>query len=163
MALPVTARRGKLAKSTPSMLSNIVPIRVAVEPGTTVRDTITAVGDTLRGAVIHQRGRFEDLNAHSGYRGPSVNILPVLDNISFGPARGTMNILSTGPIDDLSIIVHGLDAGTTASPRNLGPESSSKPTPPSTAPRSWRSTWTGSSGSSPMWPPAPIPASPPCQ
>ncbi len=41
VALPVTARRGKLAKSTPSMLSNIVPIRVAVEPGTTVRDTIT--------------------------------------------------------------------------------------------------------------------------
>ena len=115
VALPVTARRGKLAKSTPSMLSNIAPIRVAVEPGTTVRDTITAVGDTLRGAVIHQRGRFEDLNAHSGYRGPSVNILPVLDNISFGPARGTMNILSTGPIDDLSIIVHGLDAGTTSS------------------------------------------------
>ncbi|WCI08357.1 condensation domain-containing protein [Arthrobacter sp. OVS8] len=114
VALPVTARRGKLAKSTPSMLSNIVPIRVAVEPGTTVRDTVTAVGDTLRGAVIHQRGRFEDLNAHSGYRGPSVNILPVLDDISFGPARGTMNILSTGPIDDLSIIVHGLDAGSAA-------------------------------------------------
>ena len=114
VALPVTARRGKLAKSTPSMLSNIVPIRMAVEPGATVRDTITAMGATLRGAVIHQRGRFEDLNAHSGYRGPSVNILPVLDDISFGPARGTMNILSTGPIDDLSIIIHGLDAGSSA-------------------------------------------------
>ena len=111
VALPVTARRGKLAKSTPSMLSNIVPIRMAVEPGATVRDTISAMGATLRGAVIHQRGRFEDLNAHSGYRGPSVNILPVLDDISFGPARGTMNILSTGPIDDLSIIIHGLGAG----------------------------------------------------
>ena len=114
VALPVTARRGKLAKSTPSMLSNIVPIRMAVEPGATVRDTITATGATLRGAVVHQRGRFEDLNAHSGYRGPSVNILPVLDDISFGAARGTVNILSTGPIDDLSIIVHGLDAGSAA-------------------------------------------------
>ena len=40
-----------------------------------------------------------------------MNILPVLDDISFGPARGTMNILSTGPVDDLSIIIHGLDAG----------------------------------------------------
>ena len=111
VALPVTARRGKLAKSTPSMLSNIVPIRMAVDPGATVRDTVSAMGATLRGAVIHQRGRFEDLNAHSGYRGPSVNILPALDDISFGPASGTMNILSTGPIDDLSIIIHGLDAG----------------------------------------------------
>jgi amino acid adenylation domain-containing protein len=114
VALPVTARRGKLAKSTPSMLSNIVPVRTAVEPGATVRDTITAMSAALRGAVIHQRGRFEDLNAHSGYRGPSVNILPVLDDISFGTARGTMNILSTGPIDDLSIIIHGLDAGSAA-------------------------------------------------
>ncbi|MGP4031718.1 amino acid adenylation domain-containing protein [Pseudarthrobacter sp. 1C304] len=111
VALPVTARRGKLAKSTPSMLSNVVPVRIAVDPGTTVRDTISAMGATLRAAVIHQRGRFEDRNAHSGYRGPSVNILPVLDDISFGPARGTMNILSTGPIDDLSIIIHGLGAG----------------------------------------------------
>ncbi|MDJ0352672.1 non-ribosomal peptide synthetase [Pseudarthrobacter sp. PH31-O2] len=111
VALPVTARRGQLAKSTPSMLSNILPIRIGVEPGATVRDTVSAMGATLRGALIHQRARFEDLNAQSGYRGPSVNILPVLENISFGPARGTMNILSTGPIDDLSIIIHGLAGG----------------------------------------------------
>ncbi|MCB5292073.1 non-ribosomal peptide synthetase [Arthrobacter sp. SO3] len=114
VALPVTARRGRLAKSTPSMLSNILPIRIGVEPGATVRDTIGTMGATLRGAVIHQRARFEDLNAQSGYRGPSVNILPVLDDIRFGPARGRMNILSTGPIDDLSIIIHGLGGGSTS-------------------------------------------------
>ena len=44
VALPVTARRGKLAKSTPSMLSNIVPVRLAVDPGATVRETVAAVG-----------------------------------------------------------------------------------------------------------------------
>ncbi|CAN7485074.1 amino acid adenylation domain-containing protein [Arthrobacter sp. LjRoot14] len=111
LALPVTARRGKLAKSTPSMLSNIVPIRMGIAPGASVGETITAMGAKLRGALIHQRFRYENLAAQSGYVGPSVNILPALDAISFGPARGTMNILSTGPIDDLSIIVHGLGQG----------------------------------------------------
>ena len=114
VALPVTARRGKLAKSTPSMLSNILPIRTSLDPGATIRDTVTAVGATLRGALIHQRFRYEDLSAQGGYLGPSVNILPVLEDISFGSARGTMNILSTGPIDDLSIVIHGLDAGAAA-------------------------------------------------
>ncbi|MET4093900.1 amino acid adenylation domain-containing protein [Arthrobacter sp. UYCu712] len=113
VALPVTARRGQLAKSTPSMLSNILPIRTVLAPGATVRETVSTVGTTLRGALIHQRFRYEDLSTQTGYLGPSLNILPVLDDISFGPARGTMNILSTGPVDDLSIIIHGLgSAGT---------------------------------------------------
>ncbi|TDT85825.1 amino acid adenylation domain-containing protein [Arthrobacter sp. AG258] len=111
VALPVTARRGHLAKSTPSMLSNIVPIRLTVNPAATVADTVAAVGRSLRGALVHQRFRYEDLAAGGGYLGPSVNILPVLDDISFGAAKGTMNILSTGPVDDLSIVVHGLGAG----------------------------------------------------
>lgn len=111
VALPVTARRGNLAKSTPSMLSNIVPVRLAVDPGATVQDTAAAVGRNLRNALVHQRFRYEDLPTQGGYLGPSVNILPVLDGIAFGPAQGTVNILSTGPVDDLSIVVHGLGAG----------------------------------------------------
>lgn len=111
VALPVTARRGHLAKSTPSMLSNIVPVKLTVDPGETITATAAAVGRSLRGALVHQRFRYEDLDTGGGYLGPSVNILPVLDAISFGEARGAMNILSTGPVDDLSIVVHGLGAG----------------------------------------------------
>jgi amino acid adenylation domain-containing protein len=111
VALPVTARRGQLAKNTPSMLSNILPVRASLVPGATVRDTVREMGDNLRGALVHQRFRYEDLSTQTGYLGPSVNILPGLDDIRFGTARGTMNILSTGPIDDLSIVIHGLGAG----------------------------------------------------
>ncbi len=120
VALPVTARRGQLAKSTPSMLSNILPIRTVLDPGATVRETVSAVGTTLRGALIHQRFRYEDLSTQTGYLGPSLNILPVLDDISFGPAHGTMNILSTGPVDDLSIIIHGLGSGTAGGTGSAG-------------------------------------------
>lgn len=108
LALPVTARRGKLAKSTASMLSNIVPIRLDINPGATVQDMVATTGGKLRGALIHQRTRYESMTGQGSYLGPSVNILPVLDDIAFGEATGTMHILSTGPIDDLSVIVHGL-------------------------------------------------------
>ena len=119
VALPVTARRGKLAKSTPSMLSNVLPLRLAVDPSSTVKDATAAMGTKLRGALIHQRHRFEDRDVQAGYFGPSVNILPVLEGIHFGSARGTMHILSTGPIDDLSIVVHGLDGGSSGAPATV--------------------------------------------
>lgn len=119
IALPVTARRGKLAKSTPSMLSNVLPLRLTVDPSSTVEDATAAMGTKLRGALIHQRHRFEDRDVQAGYLGPSVNILPVLEGVRFGSARGTMHILSTGPIDDLSIVVHGLGGGSSGAPATV--------------------------------------------
>ncbi|MDJ0314395.1 non-ribosomal peptide synthetase [Arthrobacter sp. H35-D1] len=111
VALPVTARRGALAKSVPSMLSNIVPVRLEVSPEDTVRDTIVNAGRAVRNAMIHQRFRSEGLATRPGYIGPSINILPIVDGINFGPSTGCMNILSTGPIDDLSMVIHGLQPG----------------------------------------------------
>ncbi|WP_269045186.1 non-ribosomal peptide synthetase [Paenarthrobacter sp. Z7-10] len=117
VGLPVTARRGALAKSVPSMLSNIFPVRLRISPEKTVEETVAAMGGALRNALIHQRFRYESLNPASSYVGPSVNILPVLDDLRFGPANGTMNVLSTGPIDDLSIVIHGLNSvGSPAEP-----------------------------------------------
>ncbi|PYI65156.1 non-ribosomal peptide synthetase [Arthrobacter livingstonensis] len=111
LALPVTARRGAVAKSVPSMLSNIVPVRFEVSPEETLQGTIVNAGGSLRNALIHQRFRHGGLNARPGYIGPSINILPIVDGINFGPSNATMNILSTGPIDDLSIVIHGLQPG----------------------------------------------------
>lgn len=111
LALPVTARRGALAKSVPSMLSNIVPVRIRLKPHDTIEGTVMKTGGALRNALIHQRFRQEDLSGRPSYIGPSVNILPIIDDINFGASAGTMNVLSTGPIDDLSIIIHGLQHG----------------------------------------------------
>ncbi|WP_054010856.1 non-ribosomal peptide synthetase [Arthrobacter sp. ERGS1:01] len=118
LALPVTARRGALAKSVPSMLSNVVPIRLDLTPEDTLSDTAMNAGGALRNALIHQRFRQEDLAARPGYMGPSVNILPIVDGLNFGASPGTMNVLSTGPIDDLSIVVHGLAQGRTTRDAN---------------------------------------------
>ncbi|POH73591.1 non-ribosomal peptide synthetase [Arthrobacter glacialis] len=118
LALPVTARRGALAKSVPSMLSNIVPVRIHLKPHDTIEGTVMKAGGALRNALIHQRFRQEDLAGRPSYIGPSVNILPIIDDINFGTSAGTMHVLSTGPIDDLSIIIHGLQHGHNAGKEN---------------------------------------------
>ncbi|ASN39483.1 non-ribosomal peptide synthetase [Arthrobacter sp. 7749] len=112
LSLPVTARRGALAKSVPSMMSNVVPVRMKVSPEATVQNTVANAAAALRNSLIHQQFRLESLHSRTSYSGPSVNILPVIEKIAFGSASGSMNILSTGPIDDLSIVIHGLQPST---------------------------------------------------
>ncbi|MGO2751280.1 MAG: amino acid adenylation domain-containing protein [Pseudoclavibacter sp.] len=108
LGLPVTARRGKVAKTTPSMLSSILPLRVEVAPGQSLSQVIASAGDAVRGAVAHQQFRVEEVAQTHALAGPSVNLLPVIDELIFGRARGTVNILSTGPVHDLSIVISGL-------------------------------------------------------
>ncbi|WIB26578.1 non-ribosomal peptide synthetase [Curtobacterium sp. MCSS17_015] len=110
LGLPVTARRGRVAKTTPSMLSNILPLRIDVPATATVADVIAHAGDVVRGAVGHQRFRVESLDGAPRHAGPSVNLLPVIEAIRFGTAVGEVNILSTGPVHDLSIVLSGLSS-----------------------------------------------------
>ncbi|WP_271985224.1 non-ribosomal peptide synthetase [Pseudoclavibacter terrae] len=108
LGLPVTARRGKVAKTTPSMLSSILPLRVDVAPGLSLSEVIANAGNAVRGAVAHQQFRVEEVAQTHTLAGPSVNLLPVIDELVFGRARGTVNILSTGPVHDLSVVISGL-------------------------------------------------------
>ncbi len=110
LGLPVTARRGKVSKSTPSMLSNILPLRIEVSGSESVSDTIAHAGDVIRGVVKHQRFRIEDLPGTPSQAGPSVNLLPVIDQLRLGPATGEVRILSTGPVHDLSVVISGLQS-----------------------------------------------------
>lgn len=112
LGLPVTARRGRVAKSTPSMLSSILPLRVDVDvdASATVAETVARAGDVIRGVVAHQRFRIEDLPGAPSQAGPSVNLLPVIDALTLGSATGEVRILSTGPVHDLSVVVSGLES-----------------------------------------------------
>lgn len=111
LGLPVTARRGKVAKTTPSMLSSILPLGIDVAPQWSLAEVVANAGDVVRGAVGHQQFRVEDVAETAALAGPSVNLLPVIDALVFGRARGTVNILSTGPVHDLSIVISGVTSG----------------------------------------------------
>lgn len=113
IGLPVTARRGKIAKTTPSMLSSILPLRVRVRPSDTLADVVSRSGDAVRAAAGHQRFRLEQIDGAPTYPGPSVNLLPVIDDLRLGAARGTVHVLSTGPVRDLSIILSDLRSDAT--------------------------------------------------
>ena len=114
LGLPVTARRGRVAKSTPSMLSNILPLRVEITAGDEITDVVERVGETVRNAVRHQRFRVETLPDAPAMAGPSVNMLPVVDDLNFGGVTGRVHILSTGPVHDLSIILSGVQSDAAA-------------------------------------------------
>lgn len=108
VGLPVTARRGRIAKSIPSMLSNILPLRLKVSPGQSIEDTVLRAGKTVRNAVRHQRFRLEELPQTPSMSGTSVNFLPVSEDLEFGRASARVNILATGPVHDLSVVLSGL-------------------------------------------------------
>lgn len=110
LGLPVTARRGRIAKSTPSMLSAILPLRLQITPGTEVNDLVRHAGDQVRRVVTHQRFPLENLQETAPAAGPSVNLLPVVDDLQFGKVTGQVHILTTGPVRDLSIVLSGVES-----------------------------------------------------
>ncbi|GAA1663577.1 hypothetical protein GCM10010977_02300 [Citricoccus zhacaiensis] len=108
VGLPVTARRGRIAKSTPSMLSSILPLPVDATPGTTVGSLMASTAETLRGTVAHQQFHPGRLSGAPGHAGPSVNLLPLVEDLRLGAATGSVHVLSTGPVHDLSFVISGL-------------------------------------------------------
>ncbi|MFJ6246924.1 MULTISPECIES: amino acid adenylation domain-containing protein [unclassified Streptomyces] len=117
VALPVTGRTTRLARSTPGMLSNVVPLRLRVRPeeplGALVRSAAAAVKHGLR----HQLTRYEELCREAGAVDGSRRLAaPVLNIMGFHAeltvcGRPTLNHnVSNGPVDDLAVAVLDLGA-----------------------------------------------------
>ncbi|MFF1463347.1 condensation domain-containing protein [Streptomyces sp. NPDC058330] len=114
LGFPVSARPTFLTQVIPGLRSNLVPLRLRVEPSTTVRELVGHVRQEMRAALTHQRYRHEELREdlgilHNGKRlnGPVVNIMPFDYDLWFGPAHGVMRNLSTGPVSDIDIVCYG--------------------------------------------------------
>ncbi|MEU6238714.1 condensation domain-containing protein, partial [Kitasatospora sp. NPDC047058] len=114
VSLPVTARRGELARRTPGMLSNVVPIRLEVRPGRSFAELTRQAAAVVKEALPHQRYRFEDLHRDLGFRrgaqgvlGPSVNVMTFPYAFDFGGYPAVAHNLSNGPVGDLAVAVTG--------------------------------------------------------
>ncbi len=116
IGLPVAARFGPVMRRTPGMAANIVPLRLDVDPAMSVRDLVRQTSREIKGALAHQRYRFEDmrrdLKLADGQRlfGPSVDVLRFQDDLVFGEHRATVNILSNGPVEDFNLAVYSGDS-----------------------------------------------------
>ncbi|WP_157697697.1 condensation domain-containing protein, partial [Caballeronia calidae] len=121
LGLPVTARVGRVARNVPGMMSNILPLRLAVSEGSSITDLLEHVARQSRRVLRHQRYRFKDmrrdarrLDAGELLFGPIVNIMPEFTSaLNFAGCRIASNRCFAGTPDDLSLIVHdeGEDGG----------------------------------------------------
>ncbi|MFK0119793.1 amino acid adenylation domain-containing protein [Streptomyces sp. NPDC090994] len=112
IGLPVAARFGAVQKRTVGMAANVVPLRLDVDPDLGVGAFLRRTADEIKQALAHQRYRFEDLRRDlklaGGQRlyGPSVDVLRFQDDLTFGQARSSVNILSNGPVEDFNLAVY---------------------------------------------------------
>ncbi|UGQ42944.1 non-ribosomal peptide synthase/polyketide synthase [Rhodococcus aetherivorans] len=114
LSLPVAARTTAVLRRSGSMVSNVVPLRLDVDSGTTVRQLVEAATAAVSGALRHQRYRHEDIvrdagNAAGGrstFFGPWINIMLFDNEVRLGDMVGRINILSTGLIEDLGVNVY---------------------------------------------------------
>ncbi|MFC4909840.1 amino acid adenylation domain-containing protein [Actinomadura gamaensis] len=117
LGLAVTGRTTELARTTPTMMSNIVPLRVTVDPGLTVEELTRSVSRATARALRHQRYRVEDLRRDLGLLadgrrlyGAIVNIMPFDYTADFAGSRATAHPLALGLTEDIAFNVHdGLD------------------------------------------------------
>ncbi|NKU63845.1 hypothetical protein GS891_12020 [Rhodococcus hoagii] len=61
LSLPVSARTTALLRRSAGSVSNVVPLRVRVDPSDTVADLVRRVQIEMTGALRHQRFRYEDM------------------------------------------------------------------------------------------------------
>ncbi|WP_407445612.1 non-ribosomal peptide synthase/polyketide synthase [Rhodococcus sp. (in: high G+C Gram-positive bacteria)] len=113
LSLPVSARTTVKLRRSGGMVSNVVPIRVGVDPADTAPDITSRVQLELTGALRHQRYRHEDMRrdtgrggADRGFFGPAVNIMMFGTEIRLGDLVGRLHVVSTGPVEDLSLNIY---------------------------------------------------------
>ncbi|OAK51474.1 non-ribosomal peptide synthetase [Rhodococcoides kyotonense] len=113
LSLPVAGRTTALLRRSGGMVSNVLPIRARIDASTTVADLVSAVQLELTGALRHQRYRAEDIRRESnssqdqrGFFGPAINIMAYDRDVRFGSRIGDVNILTTGPVEDLSVNIY---------------------------------------------------------
>ncbi|MEV5098970.1 non-ribosomal peptide synthase/polyketide synthase, partial [Streptomyces rochei] len=110
VSVPVTGRYGANARTTPGMVSNRLPLRLAVDPGDSFARVVENVSGAMSGLMAHSRYRGEDLDRElggSGVSGPSVNVMPYIRPVDFGGPVGLMRSISSGPTTDLTIVLSG--------------------------------------------------------
>ncbi|MFI6957925.1 amino acid adenylation domain-containing protein [Nocardia sp. NPDC050408] len=118
LSLPVSARTTVALRRSAGVVSNVVPIRVRFDADTSVRDVVRAAELQITGALRHQRYRHDDIRRDCGYSrdargffGPMVNIMLFHDELKFGSLLGSLHVLATGPVEDLSINLYNGEGG----------------------------------------------------
>jgi len=110
LGFAVSARTGAPARRTPSMLSNIVPLRLLVSPAIGIEELLSRCARAIREVMPHQRYPSQALRQdlqlaplEPDVYGLVVNYMPFDPGDSFGGHSASTHNLSNGPVADLTI------------------------------------------------------------
>lgn len=113
IGLPMPGRVGPVALRVPGMVTNVLPLRLTVAPGTTFPGLVRQVVLGVRRTRSHQRYRCEDIHRDlrlpdgaRGLVGPRVHALPFDYAVDFAGSPARARNLSAGPVEDLTVGVH---------------------------------------------------------
>ena len=113
LGLPVTGRVGDAQLTVPGMLSNELPLRLAVRPDQSWAELVSAVGTAVRETRLHQRYPAEEIGRElrlEGRRGAlygtTVNIMRFADELSFAGHPATLHNLTNGAVQNLSFVLY---------------------------------------------------------
>ncbi|MFH0518630.1 amino acid adenylation domain-containing protein [Streptomyces sp. M41] len=110
LSMPAMSRLGSAALWVPSMVVNVLPLRVAVRPDRSLAELTADVARLVRELRAHHRYRAEDIRRdlglvarEQGLLGPMVNINAFDYALDFAGAPGTARNLAAGPVHDLTL------------------------------------------------------------
>jgi amino acid adenylation domain-containing protein len=110
LGFAVTARLGALARRTPSMLSNIVPLRLRLSGRISIEQLLSRTAGAIRALLPHQRYASQALRQDLQLSplepdpyGLTVNFMPFDQGASFGGHPASTHNLSNGPVADLTV------------------------------------------------------------
>ncbi|MEU1980659.1 amino acid adenylation domain-containing protein [Nocardia sp. NPDC019395] len=116
LSLPVSARTTVSLRRSAGVVSNVVPLRIRFDAGTTIDDVVSAVSRQITGALRHQRYRHDDIRRDCGYDrdtrgffGPMINIMLFNRPLRFAGLDVSVHVLATGPVEDLSVNLYNGD------------------------------------------------------
>jgi non-ribosomal peptide synthetase component F len=109
LGIPVNGRSGAAQRATPGMRSNILPVRLALQPADTIGAAVQRVSGEVRRALRHQQYRYEDILRDQRLTGPGDVFAALVNVVSFGPPltfaghQARIHQLSPGTVRDLSL------------------------------------------------------------
>nr|WP_238420470.1 non-ribosomal peptide synthetase [Streptomyces taklimakanensis] len=133
LGLPVAGRDRAVARLPAGTASNVLPLRVPVDPDRPLGEVVRAVADETAAVLPHQRYRYEDLLHDLGLAGTgsapydlAVNVMPFSYGRDFAGRPMTTRNVAIGPVRDLSVTVYpdgdgGLRVDADADPARYGP------------------------------------------
>ena len=114
LGLPRMCRRRTAALNVPCSTSNTMPLRVLTPPGASLAELAGDVAEEVKVCQPHERYRSELLRQELHVPrlfGPVVDINPISYELVFDGRTAVANTLSAGPVEDLTITVHGGQGG----------------------------------------------------